>query len=684
MTERISDDLMATDRHLQRVLDATNIIVWEADPQTWQFTYVSSKAERILGYPLDQWYEKDFWTSNICPEDREFAINFCENSSKTLSDFEFEYRMVKADGDVIWLRDIVNVEIEDGVPQVLRGYMIDITAIKELEQTLRNDCDQLAESLEKQSEKLKDTTQRSEQSQISLRTSEVAKISAIRDMQKLRDFLDAAPDAMVIADESGVIVFASAQLERVFGYRPQEVVGADMEILLPKRFRRRHHAHFVKFFQNPQTREMGFGLELSALRKDGSEFPVEISLNPVRTENHLMISSAIRDITTRKALQLSAEKGAELEYLYAVAPIGLCYFDKDLRFLYVNEWLARINGLSVQAHLGKKIQEVLKDVAADTVAQLRQVLETGEPIIDGTVEAETPAHPGESRHYMHNYYADESKDGTVVGVSCVVQDITERKRAEEVVRKTHERLETRVQDRTQELRAVNEVLSAQEKELRKDAENLHKLTARLIVAQEDERRRIGRELHDGLTQNLAAIAIDAGRLEQVAEATEGRDKDGLHKIKEDLMELSENVHSLSRQLHPAIVEDLGITFALQSLCEEIQQIEGVQIDFEADAIPADVPNGHALCIYRVVQEALRNIVKHARATQTQVHLHSENGTLQFQVRDNGIGFILDEAKNQIGLGLRSIEERVWLVGGKVQVETGPGDGTTISVSIPLT
>ena len=148
------------------------------------------------------------------------------------------------------------------------------------------------------------------------------------------------------------------------------------------------------------------------------------------------------------------------------------------------------------------------------------------------------------------------------------------------------------------------------------------------------------------------------------------------------MELSENVHSLSRQLHPAIVEDLGIAAALQSLCEEVQQNEGVQIDYEVNGVSAGVSNGDALCIYRVAQEALRNMVKHARATQAHVHLFSENGALQFQVRDNGIGFNLDEARNQIGLGLRSIEERVWLVGGTARVETGPADGTVISVSIP--
>ncbi len=498
------DDSQTKERRLLRVLEAANIIPWEADPKTWRFTMVGSQVERMLGYPLDQWYEKDFWVSTIFPEDREFAINFCETSSKTRSEFEFEYRMVKADGNVIWLRDIVNVEIEDGVPRVLRGFMIDITVTK------------------------------------------------------------------------------------------------------------------------------------------------------------------------------------RLEHLYSVAPVGLCYFDTNLKYRYINEWLARINGLPVVAHLGKTIDELLKEVADGVVPQLRHVLQTGEPIIEGTVEAETPAHPGEQRHYMHNFYPDTRQDGTVSGVSCVVQDITDRQRAEEALREAHEQLEARVQDRTQDLRLVNEALKAQEKELRKNAESMRKLTGKLIAAQDDERRRIARELHDDLTQNLAALANDVGKLEQRAEAAEGTDIDGLLKIKERIMELSENVHSLSRQLHPSIVEDLGIADALRSLCEELERNEGVRIDCAVGGVPADISKGHALCIYRVAQEALRNVVKHSRATQTQVHLHSKRGTLQLIVRDDGIGFNMNKEKNRIGLGLHSIEERVWLAGGTLRVETGPGDGTVISVSIPLT
>jgi PAS domain S-box-containing protein len=140
--------------------------------------------------------------------------------------------------------------------------------------------------------------------------------------------------------------------------------------------------------------------------------------------------AAIRTLLSTLEEPEPSELVSEMERLYAIAPVGLCYFDTDLRFLYINEWLARINGLPVEAHLGKTIDEVLQDVAVGVVPQLQRVLKTGEPIIEGTVEAETPAHPGESRHYMHNYYPDKNKDGTVVGVSCVVYDITERNELE--------------------------------------------------------------------------------------------------------------------------------------------------------------------------------------------------------------------------------------------------------------
>ena len=124
---------------------------------------------------------------------------------------------------------------------------------------------------------------------------------------------------------------------------------------------------------------------------------------------------------------------------YQEAPIGLCYLDADLRYVHINDWLAAINGLTAEEHLGRTLAEVLPEIAKGVESQFRHVIETGEPLA-GQVYAETPARPGVKRHYAHHYYPDKSEDGTVVGISCAVEDVTERVWAEEALRRSEERL----------------------------------------------------------------------------------------------------------------------------------------------------------------------------------------------------------------------------------------------------
>ena len=122
--------LRQSQEHLRLLLETTSAIPWEASAETWLFTYVGPQAARVMGYPVDEWYQKDFWTDHIHPEDRENAMDFCLNSSRRLRDFEFEYRMIRSDGSIVWLHDIVSVESMNGVPKILRGFMIDITERK--------------------------------------------------------------------------------------------------------------------------------------------------------------------------------------------------------------------------------------------------------------------------------------------------------------------------------------------------------------------------------------------------------------------------------------------------------------------------------------------------------------------------------------------------------------------------
>ena len=184
--------------------------------------------------------------------------------------------------------------------------------------------------------------------------------------------------------------------------------------------------------------------------------------------------------------------------IYKEAPIGLCVFDVNLRFMHINNWLAAMNGVPVEEHLGRTVLEVLPNVALGIEPQLRHVIDTGKPILGGTVEAETPAQPGIRKIFQHNYYPLKSDDSTVVGVSCVVEDVTERKQADDEARKARDELELRVEERTRDINAVNAQLLAEITERKRAEEALsfhatHDALTLLINRREFERR-VGRVL----------------------------------------------------------------------------------------------------------------------------------------------------------------------------------------------
>jgi PAS domain S-box-containing protein len=129
--------------HFRRLVETANVIPWEADATTWRFTYVGPQASRILGFPLDAWFEDGFWVNQIYPEDRETAVNFCRQASETMPDYEFEYRMYASDGRVVWMRDIVTVVGNEGGAKMLRGFMLDITEHRHVEEQLRRSQEQL-------------------------------------------------------------------------------------------------------------------------------------------------------------------------------------------------------------------------------------------------------------------------------------------------------------------------------------------------------------------------------------------------------------------------------------------------------------------------------------------------------------------------------------------------------------
>ena len=210
------------------------------------------------------------------------------------------------------------------------------------------------------------------------------------------------------------------------------------------------------------------------------------------------------------------------------------------------------------------------------------------------------------------------------------------------------------------------------------------LSSELILAEEQERRRIASELHDDFSQRLAVLSLG---LENVEEATPASLPDvhkQLHELVRSTSELSTDLHTLSHQLHSSTLESLGLVPAVAALCKEFTGNQGIRVDFRSTEIPRSVYPDTALCVFRIVQEGLRNLKKHSGAEEAKVDLKMTSGRLEVTVRDEGHGFDLQGLHKNEGLGIRSMEERARSLGGKFEIHSESGKGTTLKACLPLT
>jgi len=212
---------------------------------------------------------------------------------------------------------------------------------------------------------------------------------------------------------------------------------------------------------------------------------------------------------------------------------------------------------------------------------------------------------------------------------------------------------------------------------------LEKVSGRLIEAQERERSRIARDLHDDISQKLALLSIE---LEQANCSTDGLPaptKERLEEIQRHCLEIADDVQSLSHRLHYSKLDYLGIVVAIRGFCNELAQHGQVSVDFRDVNVPEHLPKDVSLCLFRVVQEALHNALKYSGVQHYSVQLRATSAGVQLVVSDAGAGFDLEEAAKHHGLGLVSMQERVHLVHGRFSVESSPGEGTTITATVPV-
>jgi PAS domain S-box-containing protein len=337
-----------------------------------------------------------------------------------------------------------------------------------------------------------------------------------------QSLFEAAPQAILIVDRSGTIVTANPEAEKIFGYKPEELSGQSVEVLIPEQESGEHIAHREQYMPDPRNRPMGLNLNLKARRKDGSKFDAEISLSSINRSNDTLTVAFASDISQRRA---------------------------------------------------------------------------------------------------------------------------------------------------------------DEKEIREQREELRYLAGKLMTAEEDERRRISRNLHDDLSQTLASIAIDLGRL-AVKSGSEGISPN-LRPLQSRASEAAERVRMISHQLHPSILDDLGLKAALEEFCNEFEMRSGIHTNFTSQNVPDYLPSDISSCAYHIAGECLRNVHKHSRSKTAYVNLEVVQGGLRLRVRDEGIGFNRAPSGLHAGIGIVAMKERARLLGGAVLIQSGLQKGTKIVVELPV-
>jgi PAS domain S-box-containing protein len=247
----------------------------------------------------------------------------------------------------------------------------------------------------------------------------------------------------------------------------------------------------------------------------------------------------------------------------------------------------------------------------------------------------------------------------------ICQDITEQKQVDEQLLRANAALAEELQERT---RAEKEIQA---------------LTARLIHAQEEERARLARELHDDFSQQIAALSIAASNLKKGLPAENVEVRAQSDRIQQKLVQLAEGIRQLSHNLRPVLLEYSGLGPALQSYCSEFSKLTGMTVSFCAKGSFERLPTPAALSLFRIAQEALQNVLKHAQVDRAQVALEGSDESVNLTISDEGVGIDQSAASLRQGLGLVNIKERARLANGSVKIESSAGYGTIVSVVVPV-
>ena len=459
---------------------------------------------------------------------------------------------------------------------------------------------------------------------------------------RFRQFFDTLPEYCFMTSANGEILDANPAASKALGYAREELIGTS----LSKIYVLGSLSKTVDLLEKWQRTGTLQDEEMIIVTKGGQKRTVLLNAGSVRdADGNLRYSTTVLvDITERQQAEAALRESEErFRHVANAAPVMIWMAGPDKLCTYFNQPWLNFTGRPLHAELGDGwAQGVHPDDLQHCLQTYIGAFDRREPF---EVEYRLRRHDGEYRWVSDRGVPRFNLDNSFAGYigSCI--DVTDRRLAQE---------------------------------------SLSDISRRLIKAQEEERAWIARELHDDINQRIALVTVNLERLQKDFSAlTPAATSQRLEEIRELLSGLGSDVQALSHHLHSSKLEYLGIVAATASLCKELSEEHGIDIQLHTDKITKKLPPEIALCLFRVLQEGLQNAVKHSGSRQVEVGLRGATDVIELTVHDSGVGFDPEEAIIGSGLGLTSMKERLKLVHGELFIDSEPGRGTLIRATVPL-